>query len=121
MNIYISGISGTGLGPLALMAHSAGFNVCGSDLAEGAVSHELTKAGIEFEVGKQDGKYLQKCIDEGKVDWFVYTSALPEDHPELILARNAGIKCTKRDEFTAFLVDELKLKMVVAKEKQIIY
>lgn len=112
MNIYISGISGTGLGPLALMAHSAGFNVCGSDLAEGAVSHELTKAGIEFEVGKQDGKYLQKCIDEGKVDWFVYTSALPKDHPELVLAKESGIRVSKRDELIAFLVEKLGLKMV---------
>ena len=30
MNIYISGISGTGMGPLALMAHQAGENVTGS-------------------------------------------------------------------------------------------
>lgn len=112
MNIYISGISGTGLGPLALMAHSAGLSVCGSDLAEGAVSHELTEAGIEFNVGKQDGKYLQKCIDEGKVDWFVYTSALPKDHPELVLAREAGIRTSKRDELIAYLVEKLGLKMV---------
>lgn len=112
MNIYISGISGTGLGPLALMAHSAGLNVCGSDLAEGAVSHELAEAGIEFNVGKQDGEYLQKCIDEGKVDWFVYTSALPKDHPELVLAKEAGIRTSKRDELIAYLVEKLGLKMV---------
>ena len=47
MNIYISGISGTGMGPLALMAKEAGLNVCGSDLAKGAVYDELIKAGIE--------------------------------------------------------------------------
>ena len=32
--------------------------------------------------------------------------------PELILAKEAGIKCTKRDDLTAFLVNELGLKMV---------
>ena len=37
MNIYISGISGTGMGPLALMAKAAGFTVWGSDLAKGAI------------------------------------------------------------------------------------
>ena len=36
MKVYISGISGTGMGPLALMANDAGFEVCGSDLVEGA-------------------------------------------------------------------------------------
>ena len=111
MRIYISGISGTGMGPLALMAKNAGVDVCGSDLNKGAIYDELVKAGIDVEIGPQDGKFLQKKIDEG-VDWFAYTSALPEDHTELVMARENGIKCTKRDDLTAYLVDKLKLKMV---------
>lgn len=99
------------MGPLALMAKKAGHKVGGSDLAKGAVYDELIKAGIEVKIGKQDGKFLKKKLDEG-VDWFVYTSALPEDHPELMLAREAGVKCTKRDDFTAYLVEQLGLKMV---------
>ncbi len=110
MNIYISGISGTGMGPLALMAKAAGFNVFGSDLNEGAIYNELTKAGIEVEIGEQNGDFLKKHLDG--LDWFVYTSALSDDHPELVAAREAGIKCTKRDDFTAFLVEKLGLKMV---------
>lgn len=111
MNIYISGISGTGMGPLALMAKAAGFTVWGSDLAKGAVYDELVKAGIEVYVGKQDGGFLREKLAEG-VDWFVYTSALPETHAELVLVREVGVKCTKRDDFTAFLVEKLGLKMV---------
>lgn len=112
MNIYISGISGTGLGPLALMAHSAGLGVCGSDLAEGAVSRELADAGIKFETGKQNGTYLRRCFEAGEVDWFVYTSALPKDHPELKLAEKLGLRISKRDELIAYLVEKLGLKMV---------
>ncbi len=111
MNIYISGISGTGMGPLALMAKAAGFEVCGSDLAKGAIYDELVKAGIEVFIDEQNGDYLRTKLEQG-VDWFVYTSALPADHPELVVAREAGIKCTKRDDFTAFLVEKLGLKMV---------
>lgn len=111
MKIYISGISGTGMGPLALMAKNAGFEVCGSDLEKGAIYNELVRAGIEIAIGKQDGEFLQKKLAEG-LDWFVHTSALPEDHPELKLAREAGLRVTKRDDLTAFLVDELGLKMV---------
>ena len=111
MRIYISGISGTGMGPLALMAKNAGVDVCGSDLNKGAIYDELVKAGIDVEIGPQDGKFLQKKIDEG-VDWFAYTSALPEDHTELVMARENGIKCTKRDDLTSYLVDELGLKMI---------
>ena len=111
MRIYISGISGTGMGPLALMAKNAGFKVFGSDLQKGAIYDELIQAGVEVKIGEQDGKFLAEKLKDG-VDWFMYTSALPEDHAELVMAKKAGIKCTKRDELTAFLVEELGLKMV---------
>lgn len=111
MKVYISGISGTGLGPLALMAKDAGIGVCGSDLARGAIYDELIKNGIEIAIGEQDGEFFRKKMKEG-IDWFVYTSALPEGHAELKLARESGMKCTKRDDFTAYLVEKLGLKMV---------
>ncbi len=111
MNVYISGISGTGMGPLALMAKAAGLNVSGSDLSKGAIYDELRDAGIDVFIGEQDGEFLREQMKDG-VDWFVYTSALPEKHAELVLAKESGIKCTKRDDFTAFLVEKLGLKMV---------
>ena len=110
MKIYISGISGTGMGPLALMAKAAGHEVCGSDLVRGAIYDELIKAGIEVYIGEQDGEFLRAKL-EG-LDWFAYTSALPETHAELKIAREAGVKVTKRDDLTAYLVDELGLKMI---------
>ncbi len=111
MRVYISGITGTGMGPLALMAKQAGMEVCGTDLARGAIYDEIKAAGIDFEIGKQDGEFLAQKLAEG-IDWFVYTSALPDDHAELVMAKKAGIKCTKRDDLTAYLVDKLGLKMV---------
>ena len=111
MNIYISGISGTGMGPLALMAKRAGYNVSGSDLAQGAIYDELIAAGIDVKIGEQDGNFLREKMKQG-IDWFVYTSALSDEHVELIMAREAGIKCTKRDDLTAFLVEKLGLKMI---------
>ena len=112
MNIYISGISGTGMGPLALMAKKAGINVYGSDRSLGAIANELEKAGIEYQVGPQDGTYFSEKIDSVGIDWFIYTSALPQDHPELVMARDRGIKVSKRDELIAKLVKDLDLKMV---------
>ncbi|MBR3052205.1 hypothetical protein IKG60_01105 [Candidatus Saccharibacteria bacterium] len=111
MRVYISGIAGTGMGPLALMAKDAGYEVCGSDLTKGAIYDELIKAGIEAHIGEQDGNYLQAKLEQG-VDWFVHTSALPDTHAELVMAHEAGVKCTKRDDFTEHLVEELGLKMV---------
>ena len=112
MKVYFSGISGTGIGPLAEFAQDAGFEVCGSDLHAGAISDELSARNIDVFYGDQDGSFLQKKIDEDGVDWFVYTSALPKDHPELKLAQNMRIKCSKRDEFIAELVEQKNLKMI---------
>lgn len=111
MKIYISGISGTGMGPLALMASRTGIEVSGSDLSKGAIYDELVEAGIEVFIGEQDGEFLKSKISEG-VEWFVHTSALPSDAPELLAAKEAGIRISKRDNLTKFLVRKLGLKMV---------
>ena len=94
------------------MAKTAGIGVCGSDKNEGAVTGELVAAGIEMEYGAQDGKFLKQKYDQNEVDWFVYTSALPAEHPELKLAKKLGLRISKRDELIAYLVDILDLKMV---------
>ena len=99
------------MGPLALMAKKAGLEVFGSDLHEGAIYQELVDAGIEIEIGKQDGEFLREKIKDG-VEWFVHTSALPSDAPEMNAARAAEIRISKRDNLTEFLVQKLGLKMV---------
>lgn len=110
MKIYFSGICGTGLGPLALFAKKAGHTVVGSDREKGAIYGELQAAGITVHLGAQDDDFLRSQLDD--LDWFVYTSALPQDHPELTLAKASGVKTTKRDDFTAYLIDQQNLKLV---------
>lgn len=112
MHIYISGISGTGMGPLALFAQAAGFSVSGSDRAVGPITPELETHSIQFEVGEQDGTFLRQIHDQSPIDWFVYTSALPADHPELLLAKTLGLKITKRDQIISHLLTVLNLKMI---------
>lgn len=100
------------MGPLALMAQDAGMTVFGSDQAPGAITNELANAGIKICLGEQDGEFLRaRAKDEG-VDWFVYTSALPADHPELLMAKKLKLKISKRDEFISYLIKKLKLKLV---------
>jgi UDP-N-acetylmuramate--alanine ligase len=42
----------------------------------------------------------------------VHTSALPDNHPELVLARQLGIKTAKRDELLAQIIQEKNLKLI---------
>lgn len=111
MNIFFSGLGGVGIGPLTEIAHDAGHTVYGSDLVESLVTRELESRGIPVSIG-QDGQYLEACHQKTPLDWFVYTAALPGDHPELTRARELGIRTAKRDEFLAAFIQEHHLKLV---------
>lgn len=106
MNIYFSGIGGVGLGPLAQMTIDAGHTVVGSDLHESLTTRELSEQGIQLRIGMQSGDYLRDIHATSPVDWFVYTAALPADHPELIAARELGIRTTKRDGLLEKLIQD---------------
>ena len=111
MNIYFSGIGGVGIGPLAEIAHDAGYDVTGSDLEESLITKKLRQNGIDIST-VQDGTFLQSRHDQKPIDWLIYTAALPADHPELVLARMLGIRTAKRDELLARIIDDKKLKLI---------
>lgn len=112
MNIYFSGIGGVAIGPLSEIALDAGYDVQGSDQSSSLVTKRLEQRGIPVAIGEQDGGTLQKSHDTTPIDWFIYTSALPVDHPELVLAKKLGIKTAKRDELIAHIIKEKNLKLI---------
>ena len=111
MNIYFSGIGGVGLGPLAEIAHDAGYSVVGSDPKPGLMTNQLHDRGVTVGAD-QSGAFLRASHAEHPIDWLVYTSALPATHPELVTARELGIKTTKRDELLAHIIAEKHLKLI---------
>ena len=111
MNIYFSGIGGVGLGPLAELAHDAGHRVLGSDSHIGLETQELERRGISVSQD-QTGEYLAYRHQQTPIDWFIYTAALPPDHPELVLAHRLGIYTAKRDELLTYLINEKDLQLI---------
>ncbi|MBR0460446.1 hypothetical protein IJI91_00405 [Candidatus Saccharibacteria bacterium] len=112
MNVYISGICGTGMGPLALMSADAGLNVYGSDLKEGAIYPELINHNITINIGPQDGKFLRKTHQAVRLDYFIYSSAITDSNVEYQIARELGIKTAKRDELSNILINKQGAKLV---------
>jgi len=110
-NVYFSGIGGVGIGPLAQITRDAGYDVQGSDVKETLMTKELREQGIAVHIG-QDGGALQAAHDVEPIDWFIYTAALPADHPELVLAQKLGIRTAKRDELLAHIIKEKGLKLI---------
>lgn len=114
MNIYFAGIGGVALGPLAEIARDAGYAVTGSDPSEGLMTEQLRQSGVAVSAD-QSGTFLQQTHQSTPIEWLVYTSAMPSDHPELIKARELGIPhIVKRDEFINFILQQTNLHMIAA-------
>ena len=112
MNIYFSGIGGVGIGALAELAASAGHKVFGSDSSKSLTTNRLEKQNFDIKIGEQNGDFLREIQETQTIDWFVYTAALPAGHPELVLARELGLKISKRDELLNHLIEEKNLKLI---------
>lgn len=111
MHIYFAGLGGVGIGPLAQIAHDAGYTVSGSDLLGGLMTRQLEESGINVSIG-QDGSQIAAAHENDAIDWFVYTAALAPDHPELEFARKQNIRISKRDELLAEIITKKNLKLI---------
>lgn len=111
MRIYFSGIGGVGIGPLAEIAADAGYDLRGSDREPSLMTKMLDKRGVLVSFD-QSGSFLKSEHEKQPFDWFVHTAALPNDHPELVFAKQHGIKTSKRDELLAHIINEKNLKLI---------
>ena len=112
MHIYFSGIGGTGIGPLALIAKQAGYTVSGSDEKDSQYIQYLKKQGIDdIRIG-QTTEQIAATHAHKPIDWYVHSSAVPENHPELVFCRTNRIKASKRDEFLSGFITERGLKLM---------
>jgi len=111
MHIYFSGVGGVGVGPLAMIAQDADYAVSGSDTHESEMTLSLQARGITVQIG-QDGTQIRAVQKEKAIDWVVYSSALPDDHPELLFAKENNIKMSKRAEFLNHFLAEKNLQMI---------
>jgi UDP-N-acetylmuramate--alanine ligase len=115
MHIYFSGIGGAAIGPLALIAQAAGYEVSGSDLREGEFIKYLRTKGIKnIHIG-QGRNQIAEVHAQNPIDWLVYSSALPKTnphHPELLFCQENSIKASKRDELLNKILEDKKLKLI---------
>lgn len=115
MHIYFSGIGGTAIGPLALIAHQAGYKVSGSDKQQSLYIDNLLKHGVSnIHIG-QDYQAIEAVHRAEPIDWFVYTSALPIEQPnapELVFCRENNIRTSKRDELLNEIIAQKNLKLI---------
>ena len=96
-NIHFVGIGGIGMSGIAELLLNQGFEISGSDLNDSELISRLKNLGAEIQTGHR-AEYVQNC------DVLVYSSAVQEDNPELIAARERGIPIIKRAEMLGELI-----------------
>jgi UDP-N-acetylmuramate--alanine ligase len=114
MHVYFSGI-GAGTGPLALIAHQAGYKVSGSDKQNSDYVSYLKKHGVEAIHIGQTTENISAVHANNPIDWLIYSSAVSienPNHPELLFAEGNHIRATKRDEFIAQVLKDSGQKMI---------
>lgn len=95
--MHFIGIGGVGMGGIAEVMHHLGFRVSGSDLGSNALTERLVGLGIVVHQG-HDARYVEDA------DVVVISTAVPEDNPELLRARNMRIPTVRRAEMLAELM-----------------
>lgn len=105
-NIHFVGIGGIGMSGIAEVLHNMGFGITGSDVSDGANVERLRTAGIKIYIG-----HRAENIDGADV--IVYSSAVKEDNPELIKAREEYLPVIQRGEMLAELM-RMKFSVGVA-------
>ncbi|MBQ7555785.1 UDP-N-acetylmuramate--L-alanine ligase, partial [bacterium] len=94
LSFYFCGIGGCGMDPLARLMARDGYVVRGSDIKESPELERLRSEGIEC-FAAQDGTKL----NEGDV--FVYSSAIHEDNPDMMRAKEMNLSMLHRSELLA--------------------
>ena len=95
--VHFIGIGGIGMSGIAEVLHNLGYKVQGSDQADGANVQRLRDKGIEVFVG-------HKSENIGKADVVVVSTAIRQNNPELVEARENLLPIVRRAEMLAELM-----------------
>lgn len=105
--LHFVGIGGIGMSGIAEILHNLGYIVRGSDMQEGGNVQRLRSLGIDVLIGHKRENIT------GDVAVVVKSTAVGEDNPEIVAARQARIPVIRRSEMLAELT-RLKATIAVA-------
>ncbi len=95
--VHLIGVGGAGMSGIARVLLQRGRRVSGSDLQHGRMLEELRMLGGRIEVGHD-------AANLGDADIVVISTAVPDDNPEVLAARRAGLPVLRRAQMLAELM-----------------
>ena len=107
LHIHFVGIGGISMSGLAEILLHYGYSVSGSDSRASKMTDSLAKKGAVISIG-----HAAKNVENA--DIVVYTAAVKWDNPELIRAKELGLKIVSRAEFLGQIMKHYKYGVAVA-------
>ena len=95
-NIHLIGIGGSGMCPLAEILHSKGYLITGSDNNESDPLKRIKALGIKVYMG-----HAPENVHGAEL--IVYSAAISEDNPEIVVAKKLGIPLMERSHLLGAL------------------
>ncbi|WP_420405975.1 UDP-N-acetylmuramate--L-alanine ligase [Nisaea sp.] len=102
--MHFTGIGGIGMSGIAEVLHNLGYSVQGSDLSDNANVRRLKERGIKVFVGQQASN-----IEDASI--VVISTAIKQDNPEVLAARERMLPVVHRSEMLGEL---MRLKWSIA-------
>lgn len=96
--IHLMGIGGAGMSGLAILLDQIGAEVSGCDMIQTSYFKNLNLHNIPIAMGHE-----AKHIEDFMPDILVYSSAIPNDHPEILNAWQHGITVARRAEVLSLI------------------
>jgi UDP-N-acetylmuramate--alanine ligase len=103
-HIHFVGIGGAGMSGIAEVLQNLGYKISGSDLSDGTVLQRLKALGIHTAVG-------HAAANIADADCIVTSTAVKEDNPEVIAAREKRIPIVPR---AVMLAELMRMKQGIA-------
>lgn len=101
-SVHFIGIGGSGMSGIARLFVASGHTVTGSDRSENHNTEMLRSLGAEVSIGHD-------AANLGDADAIVFTTALWEDNPEYLLAKQRGLPLLHRSQALAWLIARQRL------------
>ncbi len=95
--VHFVGIGGAGMGGIAEVMVNLGYKVCGSDMQQNAMTHKLSELGARV-------YNSHSANNVNGADVVVLSSAVKDDNPEVVAAREMRIPIVPRAEMLAELM-----------------
>ena len=108
IHIYFMGIGGISMSGLAEILHERNFTVSGSDSKSSPLTTMLEAKGIKIFYGQKAANITPD------IDCIVYTSAIRDDNPELVAAKDLNIPLLSRAELLGQIMKNYQIPIAIS-------